>query len=150
MLLRPSVTFRVYADGRGFSAERTMQRQLETFYGGILACAGFGVWALFSLMPALAGYGIREGWDTSLYWIFGVPLLLTLHGLAGALTEEGAWRLPLWAIGGHIAGMMLIHPTGTGLGLLPFAVVIIGIPMYVILFLATLTGRMIARYVGST
>lgn len=127
-----------------------MQRQLESFYGTILAVAGFAVWALFSLMPALAGYGIREGWDTALYWIFGIPLLLTLHGLAGALTDEGTWRLPLWAIGGHIAGMMLIHPTGTGLGLLPFAVVIIGIPMYVVLLLATLTGRIIARYVGST
>ncbi len=127
-----------------------MQRQLETFYGGILACAGFGIWAFFSLMPVLAGYSVREGWDTAPYWLFGVPLLLILHGLAGALTEDGAWRLPLWAIGGHIAGMMLIHPTGTGLGLLPFAVVIIGIPMYVILFLATLTGRMIARFAGST
>ena len=127
-----------------------MQRQLEAFYGSMLAVAGFAVWALFSLMPAFAGHGIREGWDSAPYWIFGVPLLLVLHGLAGALTEEGAWRLPLWAIGGHIAGMMLIHPTGAGLGLLPFAVVIIGIPMYVILLLATLTGRLIGRNVGST
>jgi hypothetical protein len=127
-----------------------MQRQLEVFYGGMLACAGFGIWAIFSLMPALAGQGVREAWDSAPFWILGVPLLLALHGLAGALTEDGAWRLPLWAIGGHIAGMMLIHPTGTGLGLLPFAVVIIGIPMYVILLLATLTGRIIGRHVGST
>jgi hypothetical protein len=127
-----------------------MQRQLETFYGGMLACAGFGIWAIFSLMPALTGQGVREAWDSAPFWILGVPLLLALHGFAGALTEEGAWRLPLWAIGGHIAGMMLIHPTGTGLGLLPFAVVIIGVPMYVILLLATLTGRMIGRHVGST
>ncbi|MFN3745823.1 MAG: hypothetical protein ACK4TL_14060 [Hyphomicrobiaceae bacterium] len=126
-----------------------MQRQLETFYGSILAGAGFGVWAVFSLLPVLAGYGLREGWDIAPYWIIGVPLLLALHGLAGALTDEGAWRLPFWAIGGHIAGMMLIHPTGTGLGLLPFAVVFIGIPMYVILFLATTTGRMVGRRLGS-
>ncbi|MBN9277165.1 MAG: hypothetical protein J0I57_05960 [Hyphomicrobium sp.] len=127
-----------------------MPRQLESFYGPILACAGFGVWALFSLMPVMAGGGVREGWDMAPYWIVGVPLLLTLHGLAGALTEDGAWRLPLWAIGGHIAGMMLIHPTGAGLGLLPMALFLIGIPMYVILLLATLTGRILARFVGST
>lgn len=126
-----------------------MQRQLETFYGGLLASAGFGVWALFSLMPAISGHGVREGWDTPTYWVIGIPLLLVLHGLAGALTEGGTWRLPLWTIGGHIAGMMLIHPTGTGLALLPFAVVIIGIPMYVVLLLATLTGRIIGRHVGS-
>jgi hypothetical protein len=44
---------------------------------------------------------------------------------------------------------MLIHPTGTGLGLLPAAVVYIGIPMYVILFLATWTGRVVGRRLGS-
>ncbi len=126
-----------------------MSRQLETFYGAILAVAGFVVWALFSLLPTLAGHGVREAWDLAPYWIVGVPLLFVLHGLAGALTEEGAWRLPLWAIGGHIAGMMLIHPTGTGLALLPFAVLFIGVPMYVVLLLATLTGRMIGRSVGS-
>jgi hypothetical protein len=126
-----------------------MQRQLETVYGTILASAGFGVWALISLMPLLAGYGIREGWDIAPYWIVGVPLLLVLHGVAGALMTEGFWRLPFWTIGGHIAGMMLIHPTGMGLGLLPFAVVLIGIPMYIILFLATMTGRMVGRRFGS-
>jgi hypothetical protein len=126
-----------------------MQRQLEMFYGPILACAGFGVWAFFSLLPVLAGHGIREGWDLAPYWIVGAPLLLALHGLVGALTEEGAWRLPFWAIGGHILSMMLFHPTGTGLGLLPFAVVLIGIPMYVVLFLATLSGRMVGRRLGS-
>ncbi len=122
-----------------------MPRQLESLYGPILACAGFGVWALFSLMPVMAGGGVREGWDMMPYWIVGVPMLLALHALAGALKEDGAWRLPLWAIGGHIAGMMLIHPTGAGLGLLPMAVIFIGILMYVILLLATLTGRTIAR-----
>jgi len=126
-----------------------MQRQLEAFYGMILACAGFGVWAFFSLMPVLAGHGIREGWDMAPFWLVGVPLLLMLHGLAGALTEESAWRLPFWAIGGHILAMMLIHPTGTGLGLLPFAVIFIGVPMYVIFFLATMTGRMVGRRLGS-
>src|SRR5262245_10320676 len=126
-----------------------MQRQLETFYGSILALAGFGVWALFSLMPALAGSGVREAWDSAPFWILGVPLLLALHGLAGAFVEEGAWRLPLWAIGGHILGMMPIHPTGAGLGLFPLAVLYIGVPMYVVLLLATLTGRMIGRNLGS-
>src|SRR5690606_41477866 len=62
-------------------------RQLETFYGTILACAGFAVWALFSLLPAIAGYGIREGWDTPLYWVVGLPLLLVLHGIVGAVTD---------------------------------------------------------------
>lgn len=127
-----------------------MQRQLETFYGTILASAGFGVWALFSLLPVLSGHGIREGWDTMPYWVVGIPLLLVLHALAGVLTDGGAWRLPLWTIGGHILGMVLVHKSGTGLGLLPLAVVFVGLPMYVVLYLATLTGRGLARLVGST
>jgi len=126
-----------------------MQQQHETFYGMILAAAGFGIWALFSLMPVMAGASLREAWDMAPYWIVGVPLLLALHGLAGAHTDSGAWRLPFWAVGGHILAMMLIHPTGTGLGLLPAAVVLIGIPMYVVLFLATMTGRMIGGRLGS-
>ena len=120
-----------------------MQQQHETFYGMLLAAAGFGIWALFSLVPVMAGSSLREAWDMAPYWIFGVPMLLALHGWAGAHFDSGAWRLPFWAVGGHILAMMLIHPTGTGLGLLPAAVVLIGIPMYVVLFLATMTGRMI-------
>jgi hypothetical protein len=46
--------------------------------------------------------------------------------------------------------MLLIHPTGTNVALLPFAVLYIGVPMYVVLLLATLTGRMIGRRLGST
>jgi hypothetical protein len=132
------------------SVERAMQRQLETFYGTILACAGFGVWALFSLLPILEGRGIREGWDTAPYWLLGIPLLLVLHGLVGALTDSPAWRLPLWAIGGHILAMVLVSKSGASLGLLPLAIIFVGLPMYVVLSLATLTGRMIARFVGPT
>lgn len=122
-----------------------MQGQPESFYGTILAVAGFAVWTLFAVLPTLGGGGIAEPWYMPLYWVLGAPLLLGLAALAGANIEDGTWRLPLWAIGGHIAGMMLVHPTGPGLALLPYAVFYIGIPMYVILLLATFTGRMLAR-----
>ncbi len=127
-----------------------MQRQLETFYSTILACAGFAVWTLFSLLPAIAGYGIREGWDTPLYWVVGLPLLLVLHGIVGAVTDGLAWRFPLWTIGGHTLAMVLIGKSGADLGMLPIALVMVGLPMYALLYITTLTGRIIARLIKST
>lgn len=126
-----------------------MQGQPESFYGTILAVAGFAVWTLFSLLPTMSGGNIREAWDLPMYWVLGVPLLLGLHAFVGAQVEENTWRLPLWAIGGHIAGMMLVHPTGPGLALFPMAVFYVGIPMYIILLLAALSGRTLARGFGS-
>lgn len=124
-----------------------MQRQLEVFYGTILAFAGFAVWALFSLLPVLEGRGIREGWDTAPYWAIGIPVLLLLHALAGALSDTPAWRLPLWAICGHVLAMVFVNKTGADFGLLPLAVVFVGLPMFVVLYLASITGRAIARMI---
>jgi hypothetical protein len=116
----------------------------------MLACAGFGVWAVFSVLPALAGYGIREAWDTTPYWVIGLPILVVLHGLVGALTEGLAWRFPLWTVGGHALAMVLFGKSGADLGMLPLAVVLVGLPMYAILYIITLTGRIVARLTRST
>ena len=48
---------------------------MPSIAGLLLAAAGFAVWAVFSGLPLMTGgRGIREAWDTELYWIIGVPL----------------------------------------------------------------------------
>lgn len=123
-----------------------MQRQYEMFYGAILAVAGFCLWAVFSLLPVFAGAGrIREGWDTTPYWTIGIPALLALHVLIGALAEVRSSHLPLWAIGGHIVAMALIQRSGADFGLMPLALVLVGLPMYAVLFVATWFGGVVRR-----
>ncbi len=119
-----------------------MQRQHEYFYGAVLAVAGFCAWAVFSLLPLLTGAGrIKEGWDTPPYWLIGIPTLIALHVLAGALADVRSSRLPLWTISGHIVAMVLIQKSGVNLGLLPIAIVLVGVPMYGALYLATRAGQ---------
>jgi hypothetical protein len=46
---------------------------------------------------------------------------------------------------GHIVAMVFIHPAGTDLGLLPLAIVIMGMPLYTALLAAAFAGRMVRR-----
>lgn len=69
------------------------------------------------------------------------PLLLLVPAAAPPWLKEPPARQPVWAIAGHVAAMMLIHPAGTDLGLLPLAMVFIGLPAYGALYLAGMLGR---------
>jgi hypothetical protein len=109
----------------------------------LLFAAGFALWALTSVLP-LSGT-LHEGWDRGPYWQIGVPVLFGVQAVAGALAAEPAWRQPLWVLAGHLAGMLLVHRSGTGLELLPFSIVFIGVPAYVGLYLAAFVGRVAAR-----
>jgi hypothetical protein len=45
--------------------------------------------------------------------------------------------------------MMLIHPAGADLGLVPLAVVFIGLPAYAVLFMTALMGRKLTGFLKS-
>jgi hypothetical protein len=110
--------------------------------GIALAVAGFALWAVFALLPALVEGGrVREAWDTELYWIAGVPQMLVALIAAGWLTQDALWKLALWPIAGHALGMVLIHQADTDLGLLPLAILFIGIPAFAVFMGAAGIGR---------
>ena len=107
---------------------------LRSSAASLLAAEGFAVWAVFSTLPLLAGgAGIREAWDTNVYWSLGLPLLMVSVAAAGALTQASPWRLAAAAVAGHFLGVVLIAKAGTGFGLLPLTVTLIGLPMFALL-----------------
>jgi hypothetical protein len=120
---------------------------MQSPVGITLAAAGFALWAVFALLPALVDGGrVREAWDTELYWIVGVPLMLLALVAAGWRTQEALWKLALWPIAGHALGMVLIHQPGTSFGLLPLAILLIGIPAFAIFFGLAAIGRAARRW----
>ena len=109
-----------------------------------LALVGFSVWMVFSALPAWTGHGprmLREAWDTDAFWLYGVPMILSAQVLAGGFDRGALWREPLWTLAGLFTGLLLIHPRGDGFGMLPVAVVFIGGPAFVLLFVAAAVGR---------
>jgi hypothetical protein len=122
--------------------------------GPALALAGFAVWTLFSLLPALtdtnAPFRIREAWDTAPFLQVGIPLMLAAQAAAGAISSESLFRQPLWMLGGLFAGLLLVHTSGNSFGLLPLTVILIGVPSYVGLLAAAAIGRGLARLLKRT
>ena len=75
----------------------------------------------------------------------GLPVLLAGAGVAGWLRPGRVWRWALLVVAGQAVAMALIHPPGTGLGLLPLAVVFIGVPLALVLTIAAIAGAVISR-----
>jgi hypothetical protein len=109
----------------------------------VLFAAGFALWALTSALPMVAA--VREGWDRPAYWQIGLPLVLAVQLLVALRSPERILIAPLWVLFGHVVAMLFIHPAGTGLGLLPLAIVVMGLPLYLLLLLADVLGRMVRR-----
>jgi hypothetical protein len=116
----------------------------------VLAAAGFGLWTVFSALPMLQGHsGLREAWDTGAYWSVGLPLLVLLQAAVGASRRGPPWRDPLATILGHALAVVLVRPAGADLGLAPFAAIVIGVPLYAGLLVASLAGRSLASFRSS-
>jgi hypothetical protein len=121
--------------------------------GLLLALLGFAVWTLFSLWPWLTNahtpFRIREAWDMPLFWQVGVPVML-LAQLVGGMLSDGriSWQ-PLGMLGGLLAGIMLVRPSGGDFGMLPVAMILIGVPAYAGLLAAAAVGRTAGKHLGS-
>ncbi len=114
----------------------------------VAAATGFAVWAVLSFAGGRmydGTYFVPEAWDTPAYFSYGVPILLAGAAVAGFLSPARVWRWALAVVAGHVVAMVLIHPPGTGLGLLPVAIVLIGLPMTLILTIAATVGAVISR-----
>ena len=123
----------------------TSQQMPMMVVGPALALAGFAVWTVFSLLPGLTqpsgAFRIREAWDTGAFWMVGVPLIGIAQLVAGAIGAGGLLRQPLWTLGGFFAGLLAVHPKGNDFGLLPLAVIFVGVPSYLALLGIAWLGR---------
>lgn len=123
------------------------------FAGPALALIAFLVWSFFSVLPWLMAppgraFAIREAWDTEPFWMIGVPVLVLAQAAAGALSGGALARQPLWTLAGHFAGVLLVSKSGSDFGMLPLALVFVGLPAYLALLLAAALGRAAARLLG--
>ena len=120
--------------------------------GLLLALVGFSVWTAFSVLPGLmqssAPFRIREAWDTASFWRVGVPLMLLAQAAGGAVAREGIRWQPLWLLGGLFAGVVAVHPGGGDFGMLPLAVILIGVPSYLGLLAAAAVGGAVGGFLG--
>jgi hypothetical protein len=109
--------------------------------------AGFLVWAVPSLLDDMRDrpFRIVEAWDTTLYWAAGLPAMIVVSALVGALCGSRTWRVPLWLLAGHGLAMVLVHPAGTSLSLLPLTLALIGLVLYPLLWLAAFAGMSLGR-----
>jgi len=112
------------------------------------ASAAFLVWALLSLAAGSVDGGrfvVREAWDDTPYWLFGLPLVAVVVTIAGYVAPRRVWRWPLYAAAGQAVAMAFVHPPGTDLGLLPLAVIFIGLPLMIVMTVPALIAGTLAR-----
>lgn len=81
-----------------------------------------GSLALWTATAALSGR--REPWDWGGYWSFSYPVALLLAGVLGALFPQRPWRWALVVIFSQAIVMLL---GGSGLGLLPLGLILLGV-----------------------
>src|SRR5262245_31491749 len=129
---------------------RLLDGALVTLAGtrAMLFVAGVALWALTSALPL--GEAMGEGWDRESYWQVGLPLVAAAQVIATLLSTERMALAPFWILFGHLIAMIFVHPRGLDFGLMPLSVVFVGLPLYVMLFLAALSGRMVRRLTGFT
>lgn len=120
--------------------------------GVLLAALGLAVWVGLSVV---GGFGVSdtefraiEAWDTAAYFYLGAPTMALAVGAAGFLRPERAWRWPVWLVGGHQVGVMLL-----GLGMqsatsLLLLTVLLGMLLTALLAVPALAGATVGRMLG--
>jgi hypothetical protein len=120
--------------------------------GLVLALIGFAMWTLFSLWPWLmtsgAPFRIREAWDMPLFWQVGVPVMLLAQIVSAVLSDDRISWQPLGMLGGLLAGIALVRPSGGDFGMLPVAMILIGVPAYAALLAVAAIGRTVRDHLG--
>jgi hypothetical protein len=66
--------------------------------------------------------GRQEAWDSAQYWTVGIPAVLLLSLVVGALSQRGSWRWTALVVPAQVLTMML--RSGELGGLWPVAVVL--------------------------
>ena len=80
---------------------------------------GSALWAATAVLG-----GRAEPWDSEAYWTAAYPLALLLAALAGALVPRRTWR---WGLAVVFAQLPVMFAGGSGLGLLPLGLIMLGV-----------------------
>ena len=112
----------------------------------VLFVAGFALWALTSALPLTEA--TREGWDRPVYWQIGLPLVFAVQIVVAIVSKERITLAPLWVLLGHVVAMLFIARADSDFGLLPLAVLFVGVPLYLVLLVVAFIGQMIRRLTG--
>jgi hypothetical protein len=116
---------------------------LATF--GLLAWMGISIWGGVSAMGPGQPFQLREAWDIGSYFWLALPAMMLAAGVAGYLVPERVWRWPAWLMAGHLVGIVLVGVArGSGLGLLPFAIVLLAL-LVLLFWLPALLGKALAK-----
>ncbi|HEY8522006.1 MAG TPA: hypothetical protein VIN61_18185 [Gammaproteobacteria bacterium] len=98
------------------------------------------------LWTITAAVGDRtEPWDTPEYWTVAYPLAIVLAGVLGYCFPQRAWR---WALALMFTQMLVMMLGGSGFGLLPLGLVLLGVlslPAVGVAALASKVGSRRAR-----
>jgi hypothetical protein len=87
----------------------------------------------------------REAWDTAAYWTVGLPLFALASATAGYLAPRRVWRWPAVIAAGQTMSMILFHPAGSDLSLVPLAIAFVGLPLVLVMTVPALIAGVIAR-----
>ena len=108
----------------------------DTIAAGLSILGGLLLWF------AAAHYGgRREPWDSELYWTAFYPAAVLLSGIFGLLFPQRPWR---WALGVIFSQLVVMAASGSDLGLLPLAAMMLAI-LSVPAVGAALLGAKLAR-----
>ena len=115
----------------------------------LAAALGFLVWGAVAVAAGGLGpdgaFRLREAWDSPLYWQVGSPALASALLAMGWLWPRGAWRWAGCAAAGQAIAMVVFAPGGSGLGLLPLAlisVLLVSLPLLAPAYLGALAQRL--------
>lgn len=81
-----------------------------TLTGLALAATGLTTWIGFSAWAGrtgLEGFRIGEAWDTTGYFLLGLPFMALAVAAAAFFLPRQALRWPLWLVGGHQFGVLI-------------------------------------------
>lgn len=105
------------------------------------AIAIIGGTVLWTLTAAVGGR--TEPWDTPGYWSVAYPLSIVLAGAMGYVFAERAWR---WALALTFSQLIVMILGGSGLGLLPIGLALLGILSLPAVVAATVAAKLGRRH----
>jgi len=88
----------------------TFRQLVAPIAGPLLCLVGFIVWTVLSVLGGMEaeGFRLREAWDIPAYFYLGLPIMALAVAVAAFLVPKRVWRWPLWLVGGHQVGVVLV------------------------------------------
>lgn len=95
-----------------------MSKKYSWVLFGISAIVGISIWLIISLVT-----GKQETWDSSYYFLYGVPLMMLMAGILGFISPIRPWRWGVTIVFSQALILILQKPMAN---LLPLGLVLFG------------------------